>query len=82
MMPDSSRGLYRKYHVARVDGEDLPGRRKDNARYFVLDIGNDPHARKALETYIESLGSEFPDFARFAQDLRELLDSTPLKERP
>ena len=71
-----NRGLYRKFAVHRIDGEDLPGRSKDKAKYFVLDVVNDPHARVALQAYIDSLAIDFPEYSKLAEDLTELLRST------
>lgn len=74
------RGLYRKYVVHRIDGKDLPGRSKDHAVYFVLDIAHDNHARVALAAYIQSLSDDFPKYAELAADLQRLLDETPEPE--
>lgn len=63
-------GLFRKFHVERVDGRDAPGGDKAEARYFVLDHWHDPHARAALAAYAESVHRENPEFAA---DLRRLL---------
>lgn len=70
-MPEQ--GLYRKFVVHRVDGKDLPGRSKSNAKYFVLDLANDRHARKAIRAYIDSLNTEFPKYQQLARDLNDLL---------
>lgn len=58
--PTPGEGVYRKYRVERVDGRDKPGGDKANARYFVLDYVNDPHAMKALRAYIDSVWGDNP----------------------
>jgi hypothetical protein len=50
-MGDRDRGLYRKFHVERVDGKQEA---HANCDYFVLDLTHDPHAVVALEAYTES----------------------------
>lgn len=59
-MSKTEEGAYRKYQVERVDGRDKPGGDKENARYFVLDYVNDPHAMKALRAYIDSVWDDNP----------------------
>lgn len=49
-IPDP-RGLYSKYHVARVDGADAPGGRRAEARYFVMDYRFDPDAWASVASY-------------------------------
>ena len=48
------------------------------AHYFVLRFDTDPHARKALETYANSVEVDNPEFAA---DIRQKLSEIPLKER-
>lgn len=64
--PTPDEGVYGKYRVERVDGRDKPGGDKANARYFVLDYVNDPHAMKALRAYIDSAWDDNP---RLGMDL-------------
>lgn len=52
-------GLFRKYHITKADGAECD----PNAEYFVLRVDKDPHARKALRAYADSVESENPDFA-------------------
>lgn len=56
-------GLYRKFHVERVDGRDKPGGDRENADYFVLDMANDPHAVAAIYAYAKSCSKEYPQLA-------------------
>jgi hypothetical protein len=73
-MSAENEGLYGKFHVSRVDGKDLPGGSKENARYFVLDYVNDIFARDALWTYAVSCGHKFPELAEdLKKELRETL---------
>lgn len=62
--PDTTRGLYVKYKVERLDG-------KKSGPYFVLDCLHDPHAAHALLAYANSCESEFP---ALADDLRAMVD--------
>lgn len=66
-----NQGLYGKFNVSRVDGKDQPGGSKENARYFVLDYVNDPHARYALLRYAVSCEEEYPELAA---DLMTILE--------
>jgi hypothetical protein len=50
--------LFDKYTVKKNVGETDP-----NAKYFVLRVDKDPHARVALVAYIESVRPEEPEFA-------------------
>lgn len=54
--PDTERGLYGKYRVQRVDGQ-------DKGPYFVLAYASDPHARVALAAYIESCRADYGPLA-------------------
>ncbi len=65
-MPESTRGLYNKFEVKRIDGK--PGR--ENCQYFVLDLCHDPYAPQALRAYINALP---PGFALLKADLELLL---------
>lgn len=47
--------LYPKFRVERVDGKDVRGGDREDARYFVLDYVHDHHARRALFAYADSL---------------------------
>ena len=56
-MPEN-RGLYKKYDVKRLSGEEKP-----DAAYFVLDVVNDPHAQAALRAYRISCEGTLPALA-------------------
>lgn len=60
------KGLRDKYIVERTDGKEKP-----DAKYFVLDYVNDPHAKEALKKYIESCKEDYPVLAR---DLKKQLE--------
>lgn len=66
MDEDQNRGLYGKYKVERIDGKSGPGQKHEECDYFVLDINHDPHARKALQAYIDSLywSREYPELMK------------------
>jgi hypothetical protein len=72
------RGLYNKYKVERRDGRDSPGGDKANARYFVLDLVNDPYAISAMMCYANNAKYDHPELAK---DLFELLEELDDKER-
>lgn len=55
-LPESERGIYRKYSVTRL--RDRTGKHK-NCWYFVLDPRHDPHARAALKAYAASCREEY-----------------------
>lgn len=52
-------GLSRDYFLGRFDGTPIDL----NAVFFVLRVDADPHARKALLAYIESVKTENPTLA-------------------
>ena len=60
-------GLYRKFEVRRVVGEDKPGE-----EYFVLSPSHDPLARIALECYVAAC--QDAGLLELATELREGLD--------
>ena len=62
-MGDNTRGIYKKYHVSRVDGRDAPGEKHDDCFYFVLDVTHDPHSLAALRAYANSCRLEYPKLA-------------------
>ena len=72
MDADSSRGLYGKYRIERIDGTTLPGGKHEHCQYFVLDLTHDKHALPALEAYALSCQDEYP---LLAQDLMALARS-------
>lgn len=69
-MGDTSKGLYRKYHVDRLDGNDSPGDKHHACDYFVLDLTHDAHAIPAALAYARSCETEYP---LLAADLRRLV---------
>lgn len=69
MDTDQKRGLYRKYHVERLN--DTTGKHT-NCPFFVLDLHHDPHALVALRAYADSCRAEYP---RLADDLEALIDN-------
>jgi hypothetical protein len=65
-MNDYQRGLYRKYHVERLN--DPTGKHKD-CQYYVLDLAHDKFAGPALRAYAYACEVEYPSLAA---DLRQL----------
>lgn len=47
-------GLRQKYHITKANGKPVD----DGAVYFVLRIDEDPHSRKAIRAYAESIAHE------------------------
>lgn len=68
-------GLYRKYRVTRMDGEDRIGGRHDTCDLFVLDVTHDTAARLALATYIDA-----SDHPQLKADLEAMLARVTDKE--
>ena len=64
-----AKGLYGKYIVNKASGEPI----EPEARYFVLRIDTDIHARTALRAYATSIFNKNPELAR---GLRGLLMDT------
>ncbi len=58
-MGDKDQGIYRKFHVTRVDGKP----KHDSCRYFVLDLDHDLHAIPALKAYARSCKQNYPALA-------------------
>ena len=69
----ADRGLYPKFHVARIDGRDRPGgdREDSSAGYFVLDTVYDPLARAAYALYAAL--AERAGYTALAADMRSNL---------
>ncbi len=59
-MGDTTKGLYRKFHVEREDGRSAVGERHQNCEYFILDLNHDPFAMPAIKAYAEACRSEYP----------------------
>ncbi len=55
-------GLYQKFAVRRMVGEEKP-----TAEYFVLDVHNDPLARKAVKVYADA--ADEVGLNKFATDI-------------
>jgi hypothetical protein len=49
-----NKGLYGKYEIKKANGKPLDS----EAKYFVLRYDKDPHAKKALEAYANSISDE------------------------
>ncbi len=69
--PAEAQGLFRKFHVLRVDGSDAPGGKHHGCEYFVLDMDHDVHAPAALVAYANACRASHPQLsadllARFA----------------
>lgn len=69
-MGDTTRGLYGKFQVSRVDGTDKPGGKHFGCQYFVLDVDHDPAAIPALRAYVRSVRRKYP---KLAEDLTKLI---------
>jgi len=74
-MADSTKGLYGKYDVQRVDNQDRPGRKHHGCDYFVLDLTHDKFAEPAIRAYASACATELPklsaDLEAKAKDMRE-----------
>ncbi len=73
--PATEQGLFGKFHVSRVDGRDAPGGDRHGARYLVLDLDHDRHAKEAARAYAEACEVDYP---QLAQDLRAQIDNVVL----
>lgn len=60
-------GLYKKFNVQRIIGQDKPGE-----EFFVLSPTHDPFARVALEAYAKACEEGIPELAK---DIRAGLES-------
>lgn len=63
-------GLANKYNITKTDGSPTDPK----AKYFVLRLDTDPHARAALVKYIKSVEKDNPELS---SDLVRLLESIP-----
>jgi len=71
-MSESRSDVYVKYVISREDGAPI----EDGARYFVLRLDTDRHARQALVAYINSLtNTGVEEDMKFANNLMEYLVS-------
>lgn len=57
---DQEQGLYHKFIVRRVDGNDAPGFKHHGCDYFVIDVTHDAYAKVALRAYIMAASREYP----------------------
>lgn len=71
--PDQEQGLYRKYHVERLN--DKTGKHA-NCLYYVLDLDHDKHSAAALLAYADSCEADYPTLAF---DLRHTAAATARK---
>lgn len=70
-LPETSPGLYKKFHVRRTDARDISFHDKHfGCEYFVLDVTHDPFAIPALEAYIDYCRTDLP---QLAADLEKLV---------
>lgn len=77
-MSDKDRGVYRKYHVERVD--DPKGKHAD-CTYFVLDPQHDPIAQYAMLAYAAEADEQGYDL--LAMELRDWVEGfTPVELEP
>jgi len=53
-------GIYGKYLVQRMDGQDMPGEKHVGCKLFVLDITHDPFALPAIQAYAKACLREYP----------------------
>lgn len=65
-MSDKDRGIYRKYHVERLND---PDGKHDECGYFVLDPRHDPIARHALNAYWQEARRQ--GYEQLAVELRD-----------
>ena len=68
MSDHRDRGLYRKFHVERLD--ESP--RHEDCVYFVLDLDHDHYSLPALRAYADACREKFPDLSA---DLRLLVET-------
>lgn len=74
-IPATDQGLFGKFHVRRIDGRDAPGGDRHGARYLVLDLDHDPHAKAAARAYAEACEDDYP---QLAQEIRAQIDRIEL----
>ena len=60
-LPDEERGLYRKYHVKKLND---PTGKHDKCFHFVLDLTHDPYAISAIRAYADACRGKYPLLAR------------------
>jgi hypothetical protein len=65
-MRQSAGGFDARFNVTRTDGKPC----RPEARYIVLDYAGDPHAKKALAVYADSIEAHNP---AMAADIRSAL---------
>lgn len=66
MTRESTGGFEDRFRVTRTDGNPC----RAEARYIILDYAGDPHAKKALTVYADSIEGENPSMAA---DIRDAL---------
>lgn len=68
--------IFRKFNVSRTDGRDAPGGDREDARYFVVDVTNDPAAPHVLHVYATHLRlNGTPEDRADAHTLEDLADA-------
>ena len=67
--PQEQQGLYGKFYVERVDGSDKPGGPRAGAKYFVLDLTNDPYALETIAYYAKACKDVYPILAKDLMDM-------------
>ncbi len=80
-MGDKNKGLYKKFHVERNDGNSRPGKKHYACEYFVLDLTHDLHALPAIRAYAVSCATDYPQLAlevlQLALECAEVRGETP-----
>lgn len=66
MTRQTTGGFEARFNVTRTDGKPC----RTEARYIVLDYASDPHAKKAVSAYADSIQDENP---QMAADLRDAI---------
>ena len=62
-MSDTTKGLYHKFYVERLDGKSENGKKHYGCEYFALDLTHDKFASAALEAYALACWNEYPVLA-------------------
>lgn len=72
-VPQTAQGIYRKYHVHRVDGQPL-------TTCYVLELGRDPYAVVALQVYANECRDEYPHLANDVETLIRSISESKAKD--
>lgn len=76
-MGDKTRGLFKKFTVARVDGSDTSGGKHEGCEYFVLDLTHDEHVARALRAYSKAVRAD--GYELLANDLDAKADKIKVR---